>query len=75
MQWGVLQGAVYHIDIVTAAVRSQWMTQTDVKAKQHGGGSLTSATYFQMGGRSIQLVRFTTVESGEIIYAQSGTAF
>lgn len=28
-------------------------TETDVRAKQHGGGSLTSATYFQMGGRSI----------------------
>lgn len=65
-------GVVYHIYIITAAVGSQQMT---VRAKQHGEGSLISATYFKVGGRSIQLVRFTTAKSREIIYTESKAVF
>lgn len=49
--------------------------QTDVRAKRHVGGSLTSATYFQMEGRSIQLVRFTTARRRKILYTESRTVF
>ena len=49
--------------------------QTDVRAEQHVGGSLTSATYFQMEGRSIQLVRFTTARRRKMVSTESRTVF